>query len=110
MATSGTRALVTLPATVARGEVIAVRTLVQHPMETGHRVDAEGRRLARRIVRRVEAHLDGERVFAAELQPAIAANPYLVFPLRAERSGELVVSWSGDGGFAHQERVALVVT
>lgn len=104
------RALVTLPATIARGDVIAVRTLVQHAMETGHRVDAEGRRLARDIVRVVEAHLDGERVFAAELHPAIAANPYLVFPLRADRSGELVVSWRGDRGFVHQERVALVVT
>jgi sulfur-oxidizing protein SoxZ len=104
-----TRALIHLPATVRRGEVIMVRTLIAHPMETGHRVDSGGQRLARDIIRRIEARLDGELVFAADLHPAIAANPYLVFPLRASAGGTLSVAWSGDRGFAHTESVALVV-
>jgi sulfur-oxidizing protein SoxZ len=104
------RALIHLPATVRRGEVIQVRTLVAHPMETGHRVDSGGQKLPRDIIRRVEARLDGELVFAADLHPAIAANPYVVFPLRVQGGGTLTVDWSGDRGFAHSERAEIVAT
>jgi sulfur-oxidizing protein SoxZ len=107
---STTRALITLPETVRRGEVIMVQALVAHPMETGYRVDSDGGKLPRDIIRRVEARLDGQLVFAAELHPAIAANPYLAFPLRVSSGGVLEVFWSGDGGFAHRERATLGVT
>jgi sulfur-oxidizing protein SoxZ len=104
-----TRALLTVPARASRGEVIEVRAIVQHPMESGFRVDAMGRTLPRDIVRRVEARLNGALVFAADLHPANAANPYLAFFVRIEEAGELQVSWRGDNGFAHSEsaRIAL---
>jgi sulfur-oxidizing protein SoxZ len=107
---ASTRALVTLPPVIRRGEVIVVRTLIAHPMETGQRVDSGGQRLPRDIVRRLEARLDGELVFAADLHPAIAANPYIVFALRVAAGGALTVDWSGDRGFAHRERVEIVAT
>ena len=101
------RALVTLPPQIRRGEAFEVRTLVAHPMETGHRADAQGQRVPRDIVRRIECRLDGELVFAADLHPAIAANPYVGFPLVVRGEGTLVVSWSGDRGFAHSVSVTL---
>ena len=104
-----TRALLTVPASIRRGEVIPVRTLVQHPMETGFRVGSQGERLPRDLIRRVEARVDGELVFAADLHPAIAANPFIAFTLRVDAPGTLVVTWSGDRGFAQRESVALAV-
>ena len=104
------RALVRLPATARPGEIVEVRLLLQHPMETGFRPGANGRTVPRNIVRRVEAHFDGERVFAAELFPAIAANPYLAFPLRATKTGTLVVGIEGDNGLAQRETAVLTVT
>ncbi len=102
------RALVTLvPAAPRRGEPFEVRALVAHPMETGLRVDALGNKVPRDIVRRVEARLDGELVFAADLHPAVAANPYCAFPLVVQGDGALIVSWVGDRGFAHSVSVAL---
>jgi sulfur-oxidizing protein SoxZ len=105
-----TRALLTVPARARVGEVIEVRALIQHPMETGYRVGADGQSLARDLVRRVEARFEGELVFAADLHPAIAANPYLAFHMRAETSGVLTVTWQGDRGFSHNESASLVVT
>lgn len=106
--TDPVRALVHLvPPTPRRGEVFEVRALIAHPMETGHRTDAEGRRLPRDILRRFECRLEGALVFAADLHPAIAANPYLVFPLSAQADGLLEFSWRGDGGFAHRMSLAL---
>ena len=104
------RALLNLPRTARRGEVIEVRATIAHAMETGYRADSEGRIQPRDIVRRVECRYDGETVFVAELHPAIAANPYVAFPLLATRSGAVSVSWSGDNGLQHTETANLDVT
>lgn len=104
------RALITLPASAPRGSVIEIRCLIAHPMETGYRRDADGSLLARNILRCFECRFEGTLVFAAELYPAIAANPYLAFHLRAIESGTLSFRWSGDQGFEQTETARLTVT
>ena len=104
-----TRALLNLPANARRGDVVDIRATVQHPMETGYRAGSDGQTLARNLVRRVECRFDGELVFAAELHPAIAANPYLAFSIVATQSGTISVEWRGDNGFVHSESATLVV-
>lgn len=104
-----TRTLIHVPNPARRGEVIEIRTTLGHPMESGHRADSQGRLVPRSIVTRFECRLDGERVFGMDLYPAVAANPYVAFALRAQRSGTLVFSWEGDHGFRHSESVPLVV-
>lgn len=103
------RALVTVPAGAKRGEVIELRALIGHPMETGYRPGADGKVLGRDIIRRFSCRYNGELVFAAELHPAIAANPYLSFYTVADASGSLEFRWEGDHGFAHTETVAITV-
>jgi sulfur-oxidizing protein SoxZ len=105
-----TRALLIVPDSARIGEVIEIRATVQHPMETGFRVGSDGQVLARNLVRRVECHFEGERVFAAELHPAISANPYLAFPLRVSGSGTLTVDWRGDEGFSHSASARINAT
>ena len=104
-----TRALIHLLSLAPRGSVIEIRCTLQHPMETGHRRDGNGRLQPRDIASRFECRLEGSLVFAADLYPAVAANPYLAFALRADRAGNLVFSWTGDGGFRHQETRPLVL-
>ncbi len=104
------RALIFAPRTARRGDVIEIRALIAHPMETGYRPDGEGRTLARDIIRRVECRYDGELVFAADLYPAIAANPMLGFHTVATASGTITLRWSGDNGFVQTESVSLTVT
>lgn len=104
------RTLIQVPATARRGEVIELRALIAHPMETGYRPGADGRVLPRDIVRRFACRYNGELVFAAELHPAIAANPYLAFHAVATESGTLEFEWTGDRGFSQVERRALQVT
>lgn len=103
------RAILTVPASARAGDVIEIRALAQHPMETGYRLGAEGQPLPRDLLRRVEARFDGELVLVAELHAAVAANPYLAFHLRVPRSGTLTVSWQGDGGVAHSESARISV-
>ena len=83
------RTLIHAPATARKGEVIEIRTLIAHPMETGYRAGADGRTLPRDIIRRFTCRYNGEVVFSAELYPAISANPYLAFNVVANASGTL---------------------
>ena len=103
------RTLIHVPPSVRRGEPFEVRTTIAHPMETGYRPDENGRVLPRDIVTRLQCTLDGALVFSADLYPAIAANPYVAFQVRAERSGTLRITWEGDKGFSQTETVAVRV-
>ena len=98
------RALITLPPGVRRGEPFNVRVLLQHAMESGFRVGADGRVLPRDIVRRFVCRYNGELVIQAEWFPAIAANPFFEFSVQAVDSGTLDFSWEGDNGFQHREQ------
>jgi sulfur-oxidizing protein SoxZ len=104
------RTLITMPATARRGEVIEIRTLIAHPMETGYRPGADGKVLARDIIRRLSCRYDGELVFSADMFPAISANPYIAFHTVATVSGTLTFSWEGDNGFSQTETATLAVT
>lgn len=104
------RAIINMPSQARRGEVIEIRALIGHPMETGYRVGAEGQVLKRDILRRFICRYNGEQVFAAELHPAIAANPYLAFYTVATASGTLSFTWEGDNGFAQTETMPITVT
>lgn len=103
------RTLIHLPRPAPRGDVVPVRVTIAHPMEVGLRWQGDGNMTPRNILTSFECRLDGMLVFAADLHQAVAANPYLAFWLRAERSGMLELTWTGDYGFRHQERVPFEV-
>ena len=104
------RTLLNLPKTAQRGEVIEIRTLIAHRMDSGFLTDGQGQRVPRDLIKRFACRYNGELVFSAELFSAISANPYLVFYTVATESGALEFEWQGDNGFAQTERVAITVT
>lgn len=104
------RTLIKAPASARRGEIIAISTIIGHPMETGFRPGADGQVLPRDIIQRFTCHYNDELVFSAELFSAIAANPLIAFHTVATASGTLRFSWEGDHGFRHTESVTLNVT
>ena len=103
------RALLNVPKTARRGEIVEIKALIAHPMETGFRPGPNGSLLPRDIIVHFEAAYNGVVVFSAELHPAVSANPYLVFTLRAAESGTIALTWTGDNGFAQTETVRIEV-
>ena len=89
---------VRMPANAKRGEVIEIRTLVQHPMESGFRLDNTGKEIARHIIQSFDCTCNGREVFRARLYPAVSTNPFFTFYVRAEESGEFVFTWKDDEG------------
>ncbi len=86
------------PKTAKPGETVEIKTLVNHPMESGQRKDADGRTIPRRILNKVDASYNGKPVMSVDWHPAISANPYLSFFLRVEEAGKLEVKWTDDDG------------
>lgn len=79
-----------------KGEVIEVKTLITHPMESGQRKGGDGKLVPRLIVSSFEATYNGKSAMSAKLGPAIAANPYMAFFVRVEESGTLKLTWTDD--------------
>jgi len=105
-----TRALIHMPPAARRGEIIEIRALIAHPMETGFRPGNSGGVIPRDIIRNFVCKYNGVQVFAAELHPATSANPYIAFYTRATETGTLEFTWTGDNGFAQTETAKLTVT
>jgi len=103
------RAIVNVPASARRGEIIEIKAMVAHDMETGFRRTQLGGLIPRDIITRFVCSYNGAEIFRADFHPAIAANPYLAFTTRATESGTIVCKWTGDNGYAHSESVAISV-
>ncbi len=98
-----------IPETAKAGEVIEIKTLATHIMETGNRKDAKGKTIARDIIHTFKATFAGKPVFSADLGPGIAANPYIAFYLKVPGPGALELTWLDDSGNKTVETVPLNV-
>ena len=87
-----------VPKTAKKGELIEIKTLMPHIMESGQRKDKDGKTIPRKIINKFVAEFDGKPVFSATLEPAVAANPYLQFTAKLEASGTFKFSWTDDDG------------
>ena len=81
-----------------KGDIIEVKALVSHVMETGQRKDRDGKVIPRKILNKFTCTVAGKQVFAADFEPAVSANPYIQFKFRAVESGPVVLTWTDDDG------------
>ena len=101
---------VKVPKSAKKGDVIEIKTLISHKMETGQRKDKKtGEKIPRKIINKFVATFDGEQVFAVDVEPAVSANPYIKFNMRAEKTGELVFTWVDDDGTSYTAKKTLTV-
>ena len=104
------RTIVTMPTTAKKGEILEIRIIVQHDMESGFRHTETGQRIPRDIIRDFRCTYNGVEVFRVELHPGMGANPLIVFTTTAIESGTLEFKWSGDNGYASSTTSTLTVT
>ena len=87
-----------LPKEAKKGEVIQIKTLVSHIMESGQRKDKDGKTIPRKIINKFTCEFNGKPVFTANIEPAVAANPYMQFNAKVTESGTFKFSWTDDDG------------
>lgn len=98
-----------LPDKAKVGEVIEVKTLISHVMETGQRKEADGKPIPRSIINSFAVKFAGADVFSADLHPGISANPYIAFFMRVPGPGEFEFTWTDDAGVKVVEKQKLNV-
>ena len=81
-----------------KGDIIEVKALVSHIMETGQRKDRDGKVIPRKILNKFTCTVNGKEVFSADFEPAVSANPYIQFKFKATESGPVVLTWIDDDG------------
>ncbi len=101
---------ISAPETAFEGEIIALKVMIQHPMETGYRRDSKGETIPRDIIKHFRCTYDGHVIFEGEFFPGIAANPFLAFHARASQTGPLEFSWTDQHGESWTEQRMLTVT
>jgi sulfur-oxidizing protein SoxZ len=104
-----TRPRVRLPESAKVGEIIEIKTLISHVMETGQRKEGDGKPIPRFIINSFTATFAGAEVFKADLHPGISANPYLAFHMRVPGPGEFEFTWTDDNGGKVSEKAKLNV-
>ena len=103
-------ALINVPATAKRGDVIEIKALMSHIMETGYRHTETGELIPRNIITSFSCRYNGIEVFRADLFPAVSANPFVSFFTTATESGTFDFTWIGDRGFRETAAASITVS
>lgn len=101
--------LINVPTNAKRGEVIEIKTLASHIMETGYRRTVTGEIVPRDIITSFTCRYNDVEIFRADLFPATAANPFLTFTTVATETGKLEFEWIGDNGFSQTASASITV-
>lgn len=90
---------VKVPKKAKAGDIVQIKTLMSHVMETGARKNKKtGQLIPRKIINKFVCKYNGSEVMSVDLHPAIAANPYFAFYAKADKSGTFDFEWFEDGG------------
>lgn len=98
------------PKSASKGEVITIKSIISHKMETGLRKDKKGNKIPRRIINKFSCKFNGTQVFGCDLEPAVSANPYLQFNAKIEEAGEFEFTWHDDNGDVYTKKQKIKVT
>jgi sulfur-oxidizing protein SoxZ len=98
---------VKLPKKASAGDVITIKTLISHPMESGQRKDKSGKPIPRQIINKFTCEFNGKPVFSCDIDPAISANPYFEFNAKVMESGTFKFTWVDDNGetYTHEQAI-----
>ena len=92
------------------GDIVEVKTLISHPMETGRRRDGKGNVIPRNIIHTFIAEFSGKEVFRGDLNTGISANPFLAFFFKIPEPGDLELTWVDDSGATATTKITVKPT
>lgn len=103
------RPRVRVPDSASAGEVVTIKTLISHPMESGQRRDGDGNIIPRSIINRFVAAYNGETIIDVTLEPAISTNPYFEFQALIPETGTMTFTWYDDDGSVYEDAQDIAV-
>ncbi len=96
---------VRVPKKVKAGEVVTIKTIISHKMESGQRKDRKtGEIIPREIINKFTVTFNGTPVFDVDIDPAVSANPYFEFDVKVPEAGEFHFTWVDDNGSVYEKK------
>ena len=90
------------------GDVVQVRVLMSHVMETGQRKNPQGELIAAHFIKLVNVTYRDRTVLSAQWGPAVSRNPYLSFRFRGAAKGEKIrISWTDSKGDSRTDEATI---
>ncbi len=100
----GVKPRVKAPKSASAGEVVTIKTLISHPMESGQRKDSSGNKIPRSIINRFTCDFNGQNVIDVTMEAAISTNPYFEFEATVPDPSQAETRWRTPGpGSAREE-------
>lgn len=91
-----------------KGDVVDVRVLMGHPMETGQRKGPDGKIVPRHFIQEVVVKVGGKVALEGEISQAVSRNPVFSFRLKGAAKGDkLEISWLDNKGDKNQTETAI---
>ena len=106
---SGVKPRVKVPKTASAGEVVIIKSLISHKMESGQRKDKEGNIIPRSIINRFTVEFNGQSVLDMTMEPAISTNPYVQFEAIVPEAGDFVFTWYDDDGSVYDTTKSVAI-
>jgi sulfur-oxidizing protein SoxZ len=100
---------VKLPKTASKNEIVTIKSLISHDMESGQRKDGSGKIIPRKIINKFTCEFNGKTVFGCDIEPAVSANPYLEFTAKVPESGTFKFTWVDDDGSVYTDEQQIKV-
>ncbi|MDA5094541.1 thiosulfate oxidation carrier complex protein SoxZ [Aliiroseovarius sp. KMU-50] len=98
----GVKPRVKVPKSASAGDVVTLKTLISHKMESGQRKDKDGNAIPRSIINRFTCEFNGAMVVDVTMEPAISTNPYFEFEAKVDAAGEFKFTWYDDDGSVYE--------
>lgn len=93
-----TKTRMKVPETASAGDVITIKVLANHLMESGHRVGGDGKLIPRKIINKFDFYFNDNVVFGCDIGTGVAANPFFEFRMKIQESGVCKFIWTDDDG------------
>ena len=82
-----------------RAQIVEVKALVSHIMETGQRKDNAGNTVPAHYIQSITVDVGGKRVLQGQTGPAVSRNPVFGFKVKGAKAGDkVVINWVDNKG------------
>ena len=105
----GVKPRVKVPKSAAVGDIVTLKTLISHKMESGQRKDSDGNVIPRSIINRFTCEFNGALVVDVTMESAISTNPYFEFDAKVDAAGDFKFTWYDDDGEVYDTTKSIMV-
>jgi sulfur-oxidizing protein SoxZ len=83
----------------AAGDMLDVKSLIRHPMETGRRKDkATGKMIPANYIQTLTVEVNGKPAVEGNLSVAVSKNPYINVKVPGKKGDKVTISWNSNIG------------